>query len=67
MPWVFNHQTGFHSMDLSLLPHLLNSFRVDGTILAVVALLTGATAGWTLTNWHDQQLRARKVKVNRKL
>jgi len=22
--------------------------------------------GWTLTNWRDQQLRTKKLKINRK-
>ena len=50
-----------------MLPHLLNSFRLDDSILAVVALVAGTAAGWTLTNWRDQQIRMRKLKVNRKL
>jgi hypothetical protein len=48
------------------LPHFLNSVRLDGCILAVLALLAGTAAGWTLTNWRDQQVRLRKLKLNRK-
>lgn len=48
------------------LPHLLSAFTLDGSILAVVALLAGTAAGWTLANYHDQQIRTRKLKVNRK-
>jgi hypothetical protein len=57
---------GIPPMDPGTLSHLLHSLTLDGSILAVVALLTGAVAGWTLTNWHDQQLQTRKLKVNRK-
>jgi hypothetical protein len=53
-------------MDLGALPHLLNSLTLDDSVLAVVALLAGTVAGWTLTNYHDQQIRTRKLKVNRK-
>lgn len=53
-------------MDLGALPHLLNAFTLDDSILAVVALVAGTVAGWTLTNYHDQQIRMRKLKVNRK-
>jgi len=57
---------GYHSMDLGSLPHLLNSFTLDDSSLALVALLAGMAGGWALTNWRDQQLRTRKLKVNRK-
>ena len=53
-------------MGLGALPHLLNAFTLDGSILAVVALVAGSVAGWTLANYHDQQIRMRKLKVNRK-
>ncbi len=53
-------------MDLGGLPHFLNLLRLDDSLRAVLALLAGTAAGWTLTNWRDQQLRSRKLKVNRK-
>jgi hypothetical protein len=53
-------------MDLGSLPHLLNSFTLDDSSLALLALLAGMAGGWTLTHWRDQQLRTRKLKVNRK-
>jgi hypothetical protein len=58
---------GFSAMDLgSLLPHLFNSFTLDDSSLALIALLAGMAGGWTLTNWRDQQLRTKKLKINRK-
>jgi hypothetical protein len=57
---------GLHPMDLGALAHLLKSFTLDGDILAVVGLLAGTAAGWTLTNYYEQQIRTRKLKVNRK-
>jgi hypothetical protein len=53
-------------MHLGALPHLLKAFTLDDSILAVVALLAGTAAGWTLTNYYDQLIRTRKLKVNRK-
>jgi hypothetical protein len=53
-------------MDLGVLTHLLNSLAPDDGILAVVGLLAGTAAGWALANYHDQQTRTRKLKVNRK-
>jgi hypothetical protein len=51
---------------LGSLSHLLSSFTLDDSSLALIALLAGMAAGWTLTNWRDQQLRAKKLKANRK-
>jgi hypothetical protein len=53
-------------MDLGSLPHLFNSITLDDSSLALIALLAGMAGGWTLTNWRDQQLRTKKLKVNRK-
>lgn len=53
-------------MDLTSLGSLLSSFTVDDSSLALIALLAGMAGGWTLTNWRDQQLRAKKLKANRK-
>ena len=33
---------------------------------ALIALLAGMAGGWMLTNWRDNQLRTKKLKVNRK-
>ena len=55
------------SMDFSSLSSLLSSFTLDDSSLALIALLAGMAAGWTLTNWRDQQLRMKKLKANRKL
>jgi hypothetical protein len=57
---------GFAAMDLGSLPHLFNSFTLDDSSLALIALLAGMAGGWTLTNWRDQQLRTKKLKINRK-
>ena len=51
---------------LGSLPHLLSAFTIDDSSLALIALLAGMAGGWTLTNWRDQQLRAKKLKANRK-
>jgi hypothetical protein len=53
-------------MDLSHWGSLLNSFTLDDSSLALIALLAGMAGGWTLTNWRDQQLRTKKLKANRK-
>jgi hypothetical protein len=50
----------------SLGSHLLSTFTLDDSSLALIALLAGMAGGWTLTNWRDQQLRAKKLKANRK-
>jgi hypothetical protein len=55
-------------MDLSSLgslPHLLNSFTLDDSSLALIALLAGMAGGWALNNWRDQQLKTKKMKINR--
>jgi len=55
-------------MDLSSLgslPHLLSSFTLDDSSLALIALLAGMAGGWVLTNWRDQQLKTKKMKINR--
>ena len=57
---------GFAAMDLGSLPHLFNSLTLDDSSLALIALLAGMAGGWTLTNWRDQQLRTKKLKINRK-
>ena len=59
-------QLGFTAMDLGSLTHLLNSVTLDDSSLALIALLAGMAAGYLLTNWRDQQLRTRKLKINRK-
>ncbi len=53
-------------MDLSHLGTLFGSFTLDDSSLALIALLAGMAGGWTLTNWRDQQLRMKKLKVDRK-
>ena len=56
------------SMDLSSfgsLPHFLSSFTLDDSSLALIALLAGMAGGWALTNWRDQQLKTKKMKINR--
>jgi hypothetical protein len=57
---------GFAAMDLGSLPHLFANFTLDDSSLALIALLAGMAGGWTLTNWRDNQLRTKKLKVNRK-
>jgi hypothetical protein len=49
----------------SSLPHLFNSFTLDDSSLALIALLAGMAGGWTLTGWRDQ-VKARKARINRK-
>jgi hypothetical protein len=61
-----NAERGFTAMDLGSLTHLLNSVTLDDSSLALIALLAGMAAGYLLTNWRDQQLRTRKLKVTRK-
>jgi hypothetical protein len=56
-------------MDLSTfgsLSNLLTSPAVDDSGLALIALLAGMAAGFLITNWRDQQLRTKKLKINRK-
>ena len=55
------------SMDFSSLSSLFASFTLDDSSLALIALLAGMAAGWTLTNWRDQQLRIKKLRANRKM
>jgi hypothetical protein len=50
----------------SSLPHLFSSFTLDDSSLALIALLAGMAGGWTLTGWRDQQVKAKKAKINRK-
>lgn len=57
---------GLTTMDFGSLTHLFNSVTLDDSSLALIALLAGMAAGYLLTNWRDQQLRARKLKINRK-
>jgi hypothetical protein len=57
---------GITTMDSGSLAHLFNSVTLDDSSLALIALLAGMAAGYLLTNWRDQQLRARKLKINRK-
>jgi hypothetical protein len=47
------------------LPHFLSSFTLDDSSLALIALLAGMAGGWALTNWRDQQLKTKKMKINR--
>ncbi len=54
---------GFAAMDLGSLPHLFNSFTLDDSSLALIALLAGMAGGWMLTNWREQQLRTKKLKI----
>jgi hypothetical protein len=61
-----NLNWGFTAMDLGSLAHLFNSVTLDDSSLALIALLAGMAAGYLLTNWRDQQLRARKLKIDRK-
>jgi hypothetical protein len=57
---------GFAAMDLGSLPHLFANFTLDDSSLALIALLAGMAGGYILTNWRDQQLRTKKLKINRK-
>lgn len=53
------------SMDLSALGSLFGSLTLDDSSLALIALLAGMAAGWTLTNWRDQQLRTKRLKAKK--
>jgi hypothetical protein len=66
MPEGIYAKRGFAAMDLGSLPHLFNSIVLDDSSLAFIALLAGMAGGWTLTNWRDQQLRTKKLKIDRK-
>jgi len=48
------------------LPHLFANFTLDDSSLALIALLAGMAGGYILTNWRDQQLRTKKLKIDRK-
>lgn len=52
-------------MDLSALGSLFGSLTLDDSSLALIALLAGMAAGWTLTNWRDQQLRTKRLKAKK--
>jgi len=52
-------------ISLASLPHLLSSFALDDSSLALIALLAGMAGGWTLTGWREQ-LKAKKAKIGRK-
>jgi hypothetical protein len=47
--------------------HFLSSFSLDHSALALIGLLAGMAGGWTLTNWHDQRVRTKKLKINYRL
>jgi hypothetical protein len=42
--------------------HQLNSFQLDDSSVALLALLVGMIGGYRLTSWHAQ-LKARRAKV----
>ena len=56
----------FAAMDLGSLSQLIGSFTLDDNSLALIALLAGMAGGWMLNNWRDQQLRTKKLKIDRK-
>jgi hypothetical protein len=53
-------------MDFESLSQLIGSFALDDSSLALIALLVGMAGGWMLNNWRDQQLRTKKLKIDRK-
>jgi hypothetical protein len=53
-------------MDFGSLSQLIGSFTLDDSSLALIALLAGMGGGWLLNHWRDQQLRTKKLKVDRK-
>ena len=52
-------------MDFSVLGSVFGSVSLDDSSLALIALLAGMAAGWTLTNWRDQQLRTKRLKAKK--
>ena len=42
--------------------HHLNSFEIDDSSMALLALLVGMIGGYRITGWHAQ-LKARRAKV----
>ena len=42
--------------------HHLNSFQLDDSSMALLALLVGMIGGYRITGWHAQ-LKARRAKV----
>jgi len=57
---------GFAVMEFGSLSQLVSSFALDDSSLALIALLAGMAGGWMLNNWRDQQLRTKKLKIDRK-
>jgi hypothetical protein len=59
-------QTGLFLMDISSLagsmPHVLSSFQLDDSSVALIALLAGMMGGYRLSGWHEQ-LKARRARV----
>jgi len=53
-------------MEFGTLSQLIGSFTLDDSSLALIALLAGMAGGWMINNWRDQQLRTKKLKVERK-
>jgi hypothetical protein len=43
--------------------HVVSSFALDDSSLALIALLAGMAGGWSLTGWREQ-LKARRAKVD---
>jgi hypothetical protein len=44
------------------LAHVLRSFQLDDSSVALIALLAGMVGGYRLTGWHEQ-LKAKRAKV----
>jgi len=42
--------------------HQLNSFQLDDSSIALLALLVGMVGGYRITSWHAQ-LKARRARV----
>jgi len=51
---------------LEYLPSLLSTGALDESSVALIALVGGIVGGWTITGWRHQQLKARKIKIERK-
>jgi hypothetical protein len=47
---------------LGSMPHLFNTFQLDDSSVALIALLAGMLGGYRLTGWHEQ-LKARRARI----
>ncbi len=45
--------------------HHLNSFQLDDSSVALLALLVGMIGGYRITGWHEQ-LKAKRAKITQR-